>query len=70
MKDNRSYLGFRDPKEPLTPSMDNVLAWRLGEACRAAKPGGDLIDHGLSLLHALHEQGFDVIVRLPEKVNE
>lgn len=67
MKDNRSLLGLRDPKEPLTSFMHNVLAWRLGEACRAADPGGDLIDLGLSLLRELNEQGFDVIVRLPEK---
>lgn len=66
MKDNRPFLGLRDPKEPLTPMCDNVLAWRMGESCReAAKdPGGDLIDQGLALLKQLNEHGFDVVVRL------
>lgn len=47
--------------------MDNVYAWRLGEACRSAKPGGDYIDLGWSLLKELHARGFDVVprVRLP-----
>ncbi|ARP89781.1 hypothetical protein CAL14_05350 [Bordetella genomosp. 9] len=42
---------------------DNVIAWRLGEACRnAAKaPGGDYIDGGLSLLKELQEKGFGVV---------
>lgn len=40
---------------------DNVGAWRLGEACRAAKPGGDLIDRGLSLLKELEARGYGVI---------
>lgn len=39
---------------------DNVTCWRLGEAARGAKPGGDLIDHGLSLLQQLQKQGFGV----------
>lgn len=40
---------------------DNVGAWRLGEACRATKPGGDPIDHGLSLLQELQAKGFGVV---------
>ena len=39
---------------------DNVTCWRLGEAARSAKPGGDLIDHGLSLLHELEKHGYGV----------
>lgn len=40
----------------------NVDAWRLGEACRAAmaKPGGDLIDTGLSLLKELEAKGYGI----------
>ncbi|MBM2769878.1 hypothetical protein [Burkholderia anthina] len=43
---------------------DNVGAWRLGEACRAAKAGGDPIDHGLSLLKELQDRGYGVIALL------
>lgn len=39
---------------------DNVTAWRFGEAARSAKPGGDLIDHGLSLLHELEARGYGI----------
>jgi hypothetical protein len=41
---------------------DNVNAWRLGEACRRASehPGGDYIDHGLSLLKELEARGYGV----------
>ncbi len=39
----------------------NVDAWRMGEACRHAKPGGDPIDHGLSLLKELQERGYGVV---------
>jgi hypothetical protein len=41
---------------------DNVLAWRMGEACRAAArdPGGDLIDPGLVLLRELEARGCGV----------
>lgn len=45
--------------------MDNVYAMRLSEAARAAKPGGDMIDHGWSLLKELHARGFDVVPRDP-----
>lgn len=43
--------------------MDNVYAWRLGEAARKTVPGGDYIDGGWSLLKLLHEAGFNVVVR-------
>lgn len=51
--------------EPLTSMMDNVLAWRIGEAAIAAAkaPGGDYIDTGLILLRLLNEKGLDVLVR-------
>lgn len=39
----------------------NVEAWRFGEACRAAQPGGDPIDHGLSLLQKLQEKGYGIV---------
>jgi hypothetical protein len=44
----------------VTPAMDNVVAWRLGEIAReAAKgPAGDLIDTGLLLCRLLHDKGF------------
>ncbi len=51
--------------KPLTASMDNVLAWRLGEI--ALKAGdrdrtdvGDPIDRGLILLRLLEEKGFEI----------
>lgn len=52
-------------EKPLTSSMDNVLAWRLGEAAilAAKNPGGDLIDTGLHLLELLEAKGFEVRVR-------
>ncbi|ABN88248.1 hypothetical protein BH02_3794 [Burkholderia pseudomallei] len=40
---------------------DNIGAWRLGEACRAAKAGGDLIDRGLSLLKELQDRGYGIV---------
>ncbi len=40
---------------------DNVEAWRLGRAARASQPGGDPIDHGLSLLKFLQDEGYGVI---------
>lgn len=43
--------------------MDNVYAWRLGEAAKKTEPGGDYIDGGWSLLKLLHNAGFDVVVR-------
>jgi hypothetical protein len=39
----------------------NVGAWRLGEACLKAQPGGDLIDRGLSLLQQLQIEGYGVV---------
>ena len=48
--------------EPLTSSMDNVLASRMGGIARkaAAAPYGDSIDTGLILLRMLREGGFIV----------
>jgi hypothetical protein len=48
---------------PLDAAMDNVLAWRLSDAFQKASKAsvGDPIDRGLALLHALNEQGFDVL---------
>lgn len=48
--------------KPLTAAMDNVLAWRMGEACARAyrAPSGDYIDTGLALLRELNENGFAV----------
>ncbi len=43
---------------------DNIGAWRIGEACAKAKPGGDYIDHGLYLLKELEARGYG-IVKLP-----
>lgn len=39
---------------------DNVGAMKLGRAASAAKAGGDSIDHGLSLLKSLSDEGFGV----------
>ena len=52
-------------KTKLTPAMDNVLAWRLGEVARdAGNPNregvGDLIDRGLILRRLLEEAGFEL----------
>lgn len=44
---------------------DNVLARRLGEACRAAaddRKCGDYIDRGLILLRELQAKGFGVVL--------
>ena len=51
----------QSPK-PLTPAMDNVLAWRLGEIANAAvkESAGDLIDRGLALLNQLNQREFQV----------
>lgn len=43
--------------------MDNLYAYRLGEAARAAKSGGDAIDYGWSLARELHARGFDIVPR-------
>lgn len=40
---------------------DNVVAWRFGEACANAKPGGDYIDRGLSLLQQLEQKGYGLV---------
>jgi hypothetical protein len=54
--------------EEITPAMDNVLAWRLGEIARKAgtadnSVAGDPIDRGLILLRLLNEAGFELIRR-------
>jgi len=49
--------------------MDSVYALRLSRACSAAKPGGDFIDHGWSILKELHEAGFDITPRNPIKLH-
>lgn len=48
----------------VTASCDNVIAWRIGEACQkaAAASAGDYIDRGLALLHELEAKGFDIVV--------
>lgn len=43
--------------------MDSIYALRLARAIEAAKPGGDFIDHGWSILKCLHAEGFDVVPR-------
>jgi len=55
-------------EKELTAAMDNVLAWRLGEACNAAarEPAGDLIDRGLALRKQLEDRGF-LLIRRPEQ---
>ena len=66
MKDNRPFIGLRDPKEPLDALCDNVLMARLADAyrgCRDETRIGDSIDRGLVLLRELNEQGFDVVIR-------
>jgi len=39
---------------------NNQDAWRIGEACHAAQPGGDPIDQGLSLLQKLQDKGYGI----------
>lgn len=53
----------RSAPKPLSAAMDNVLAWRLGEAVHATMrdTAGDLIDRGLSLLKHLRDTGFGVV---------
>lgn len=57
-------MSFSNGK-PLTASMDNVLAWRLGEIAREAgsierEDVGDPIDRGLILRRLLEEKGFEI----------
>ena len=52
-RDARIYTYSQQPT-------DNVIAWRIGEACSKARPGGDYIDHGLSLLQQLQEKGYGI----------
>ena len=64
MKDNTGLFTGSHAHPRLTASMDNVLAWRLGEVCNkaAAAKAGDCIDRGLVLLHELEAAGFSVII--------
>lgn len=66
-KDSSRFFTGSHEHPYLTAMMDNVLAWRLGEACeKAAKASaGDYIDRGLILLMALGEQGFSVTPTTP-----
>lgn len=52
--------------------MNNVYAWRVGEAhSTAAKaPAGDYIDVGWALVKALHEKGFDIVPREPISIRD
>lgn len=59
-RDARIYTYSRQPT-------DNVIAWRFGEACSKARPGGDYIDHGLSLLQQLQEKGYGITAILNEQ---
>jgi hypothetical protein len=45
--------------------MDSIYALRLARAVKAAKSGGDFIDHGWSILKCLHAEGFDIVPREP-----
>ena len=45
--------------------MDSVYALKLSRAVVNAKPGGDFIDHGWSIIKELHKEGFDVVPRNP-----
>lgn len=69
MKDNRMFIGLRDPKAPIDASYDNVIMARLSNAyhgCKDETKIGDSIDRGLVLLRELNAQGFDVIIREPK----
>jgi len=57
------HAGNGNRHGPLSAACDNVLAWRLGEACNAGAKAsaGDLIDRGLVLLRELRERGFLVV---------
>lgn len=50
--------------------MDNVTAWRFGEASATAKPGGDYIDHGLSLLQQLEEKGYGIVELATRRITQ
>ena len=55
-------------QKPLNVAMDNLQAWKLGEATKSAQAEtkiGDMIDRGLVLLRELNARGFDVVLRDP-----
>lgn len=43
--------------------MNSQYALGLSRAVKAAREGGDFIDHGWSLVKALHAEGFDIVPR-------
>jgi len=49
--------------KPLTAAMDNVDAWRIGEAVLAVQKerSGDPIDTGLILRRLLESKGFGIV---------
>lgn len=51
--------------------MDNLYAWRLGEAhsIAAKSPSGDYIDTGWALAKALHKKGFEIVPREGFRIN-
>lgn len=55
--------------EALTAASDNVLMWRMGEACNAASKAsaGDYIDRGLALLRELNERGLAIVLAEQER---
>ena len=55
--------------KPLSIAMDNVQAWRLGEAAQTASkaPAGDPIDRGLALRRVLEESGFVLIAETRQR---
>ncbi|MEQ8829528.1 MAG: hypothetical protein RLW87_06945 [Alphaproteobacteria bacterium] len=61
---NRSTWNRR-PGEPLTSSMDNVFAMKIGIAARevVTEPHGDAIDQGLNMLRKLNAFGIDLVPR-------
>jgi hypothetical protein len=65
--DLSSDMGFRNGPVTYANQPDNLIAWRLGEACRKAADDpncGDYIDRGLILLRELEARGLG-IVRIP-----
>ena len=57
--------GFREYPWTYENQPGNVGTSALGACARNAQPGGDSIDHGLSLLRELHQRGLG-IVRVPK----
>jgi hypothetical protein len=54
----------------LEAAADNVLCSRIAKAAMSAQPGGDPIDHGLSLMAELRRQGFGLVyLGEPERIS-